>query len=239
MADLIHLNHMLLPVIHRFGIRLGFGDKTVQEVCGIHGIEPEFFLEVVNAYHDPDYYPQENLRHFSLQLIVDYLRSTHRYYLEEKIPEIEQMIEQMIRQCYPGRDQVELIRDFFGKYREELYQHINREEHTVFPYVLMVENAWLSEEAGQDVVGQIRHRSMKDYQEEHDDIEEKLFDLKNIIIKYLPPPEDSSVCTRILHELYYLEQDINDHSRIEDIVMAPKVEQYEKEILEKYRSRHD
>jgi regulator of cell morphogenesis and NO signaling len=32
MADIIHGNYLLLPVINRFGIRLGFKDKTVKDV---------------------------------------------------------------------------------------------------------------------------------------------------------------------------------------------------------------
>ncbi|HDR89887.1 MAG TPA: hypothetical protein ENN63_09725 [Bacteroidetes bacterium] len=234
MADLIHLNHKLLPVIGRFGISLGFGDSTVNEICRKKGIETAFFLEVVNAFHDPDYYPQENLRQFSLQLIVDYLRNTHRFYLDKKIPEIEEMIEAMIRDCYPGKEHIDLIKVFFGNYRKELIAHIEREEETVFPYALMVEEAFLKGSLTGEQREQIRKRSMKDYQEEHDDIEEKLYDLKNIIIKYLPQPQDVSGCTHILYELFYLEQDINDHSRIEDKVLAPKVEQMEKVLLERY-----
>ena len=33
MADVIHLDYTLLPVITRFGINLGFGDRTVEKVC--------------------------------------------------------------------------------------------------------------------------------------------------------------------------------------------------------------
>jgi regulator of cell morphogenesis and NO signaling len=33
MADIIHHAYQLLPVITRFDIQLGFGDKTVHEVC--------------------------------------------------------------------------------------------------------------------------------------------------------------------------------------------------------------
>jgi len=239
MADLIHLNHKLLPVIGRFGIRLGFGDKTIEELCIEKGLEPGFFLEVVNAFHDPGYYPREKLMNYPLVLIVEYLRSTHRFYLEDKIPEIEEMIEQMISRCYPDKEQMELIRNFFGLYKKELFEHIRREEEEVFPYVLLIEEASAGKKLSGEQQSRLQGRTMKAYQEEHDDIEEKLFDLKNIIIKYLPPPEVPQACTKILHELFYLEQDINDHSRIEDKVMAPKVEQLEKELLKKYPVRND
>jgi regulator of cell morphogenesis and NO signaling len=33
MAEVIHNNYLLLPVINRFGIQLGFKDKTIEEIC--------------------------------------------------------------------------------------------------------------------------------------------------------------------------------------------------------------
>lgn len=239
MADLVHQNHQLLSIIGRFDISLGFGDDSVRQVCEKHGIAHDFFLEVVNAFHDPDYYPQENLRHFSVQQIVDYLRKTHRFYLDEKIPGITGMIEDMIQNCYAGLENMDQLRIFFNHYREELLQHINREEEVVFPYVLMVEAAYSRKKLNDDEYRQMKAYSMKHFQEEHDDIEEKLYDLKNIIIKYLPAPSDPGACNRILQELFFLEKDINDHSLIEDKVMAPKVKHMEQVLLKNRRSKHD
>ena len=38
MSDLICDNYSLLMVMSRFGLSLGFGDKTVQEVCEAQGV---------------------------------------------------------------------------------------------------------------------------------------------------------------------------------------------------------
>ena len=83
MADVIHLNYLLLQVITRFDIHLGFGNQTVEEVCRENKVNVEFFLEIVNSYHDAEYFPDEELQHFKLELIVNYLKKTHNYYLEE------------------------------------------------------------------------------------------------------------------------------------------------------------
>ena len=39
----------LIPMINRFGIRLGLGDKSVKMVCGAHGLEPEVRRTVINT----------------------------------------------------------------------------------------------------------------------------------------------------------------------------------------------
>ena len=71
------------------------------------------------------------------------------------------------------------------------------------------------------------------FKNEHDNIEEKLFDLKNIIIKYLHQPKDEKLCNKLLYELFNLEQDLNDHSRIEDKVLVPKIREMEKIIIQR------
>ena len=46
MSDLICDNHSLLMVMSRFGLSLGFGDKTVEAVCAAGGVDCDTFLAV-------------------------------------------------------------------------------------------------------------------------------------------------------------------------------------------------
>lgn len=48
MIDLISDNYTMLQGLGAFGIRLGFGDKTVEEVCKEQGVDSYTFLAVVN-----------------------------------------------------------------------------------------------------------------------------------------------------------------------------------------------
>ena len=64
-ADVIHLDYRLIPIIGRFGIEYGFRNKTVAEVCAEYEINSWFFLEIVNSYHNSEYFPKKQLRfHF-------------------------------------------------------------------------------------------------------------------------------------------------------------------------------
>ncbi len=230
MADLIHMNYLLVSVISRFGIQLGFGDKTVSQVCDENKVNTDFFLEIVNSFNDKEYFPEKHLQDFSIQLIIDYLGKTHQYYLKEKIPEIEQLIDQMIKKCYSHNKHAHLLRSFFKEYKEELVNHISREDETVFPYAIKIENNYLSRDQTVQEEQFTEGYTIDFYRSEHNNIEEKLFDLKNIIIKYLPSPENQALCSKVLSALFILEQDMNDHSRIEDNVLIPKVILMEKAV---------
>ncbi len=234
MADLIHLNYYLISVIYRFGINLGFGDNTLEEVCRKNNVNLDFFLEIVNAFLDEEYFPQSNLKSFSIQLIIDYLQKTHNYYLNVKIPELEKQIKEMVDTCYLKCKDGDLVNKFFNEYKVELYNHIKREEEVVFPYSLKIEQAYYSQNISKELKNQLLNYSIYEYKKEHDDLEEKPFDLKNIIIKYLPPPSNNYLCSKVIDQLYHLEKDLNDHARIEDKVLIPKIIELEKSIKKKF-----
>jgi len=76
----------------------------------------------------------------------------------------------------------------------------------------------------------LRTYSVKEYQDHHNDIEEKLTDLKNLLIKYLPQKEDQQIRRKLLFSLFELEYDLNIHSRIEDNILVPLAELMERNL---------
>lgn len=232
LADVILNNHNLLTIINRFGIQLGFGDKTIEQVCRQYNINTNFFLEIINSFNDDTYSPKKQLQEFSLELIIDYLRRTHDFYLDVKIPEIGDLIDKMIKKSDKiHKGALDLIKKFFEEYHEELKSHIKREEDVVYPYILELEKLYfLSSKISKEEIKRHRKYSIDDYEDEHDNITEKVFDLKSIIIKYLPPQDDYRISYKILAQLDNLEQDIDDHSIMEDRILVPKVRNIEKEI---------
>ncbi len=236
MADLVHLDYLLLNVLNRFGINLGFADATVEEVCKKHQIDVNFFLDIANTYHYKDYFPQKQLQRYPVQIILQYLRSTHFYYIEKKLPELELLLTQTIKICYKDEKTIGLIISFFSEYKGQLTRHIDKEEKSVFPYVYWLENSQTEKEQSNDMVQIFKNYSIEQYKNTHDDVEEKLTDLQNLIIKYLPQPSDMYACNKLLFEIFALENDLNYHSRIEEKVLIPKALSMEKELKEKLKN---
>jgi regulator of cell morphogenesis and NO signaling len=224
----------MLSILNRFGILLGFGDKTIEEVCVEKNVNVNFFLEILNAFVDKEYFPKKHLQTFSVALITDYLQKTHQYYHQIKVPEIESLINEMVNTCYTQKENIVLLKKFFNDYKQELLNHTEREEEVVYPYTLSIEKAFNSNQIDSSIIDLMNTYSIDIFKTEHDDIEEKLYDLKNIIIKYLPQPKDIGLCNKLIQELFILEQDINDHSIIEDKVLVPKIRAMEKIVKDKF-----
>lgn len=227
LADVIHHDHSLVAVINRFGIYLGFGDKKIETICQENNISTDFFLIILNAFHDPQYFPKKHLQSFPASMLIDYLAKAHRFYLDEKIPEIEHLILDLIEKNKQHKDTFILLKNFFSEYKQELTNHIQREEKRVYPYVIQLEEAIENGHVPESLASQMAEYSITDYEAEHENVEEKLYDLKNIIIKYIPSSANEKMVNSILHEVFALENDLKDHARIEDMILVPKVEAME------------
>lgn len=233
MADVIHQDYRLIPIIGRFGINFGFKNKTIEEVCNDNQLNVWFFLEIVNSYHNPQYFPKKQLQNFSSDLIIQYLSNTHSYYLNTKVPEIEGYIDSMMELAsVENLKNIKLIDEFFKEYKIELEKHFEHEDQIVFPYIMSLEKAVESKSYNDKLVDKIKNDSIEKYERNHDNIEEKLGDLKNLLIKFLPPVISKEICQKLLTELFRLESDLEDHTRIEEKVLVPRVKLLEKKVLE-------
>lgn len=217
MASLVFAEYNLLPVMNRFGIRLGFKDKTIEQVCEENGVETSFFLAIVNTYINPNYLPHSGLKGFSPSLIVDYLQKTHDYYVQYSIPRIDFLLDELVSS---GQGEgVKLIRTFYREYRQEFCAHIADEEENFFPYVRSISSGEPN-----------ASYTVRTFEQTHTNLDEKLSDLRNLIVKYLQPSYDDNRCNEFLIALHNLEDDLKDHARIEDLILVPIVERIEKDL---------
>lgn len=234
MADVIHANYFLIPEISRFGISYGFGNKTVKEVCELNKINVWFFLAVINASHNQDYSPDQSLQDFSIGLIVDYLRSTHVDYLQKKVPEIESYIKAMEDQLtQEGARNVKLLSGFFKNYKDEFEKHLAIEDREVFPYAIALEQAVKADKFETELISRAKEEPCSSFEHKHNALEVTLSDLKNLIIRHLPPVTCRDLCQKLLMALFNLEEDFLKHTRLEDRVLLPRMRQLEKIVLEK------
>ena len=90
MSDLICDNYSLLMVMSR--LSLGFGDRSVKDVCQAQGVDYKTFLAVANFIsHEPYTYSGEE-DDFSLTALMDYLKQAHTYFLDFNLPAIRRKL---------------------------------------------------------------------------------------------------------------------------------------------------
>lgn len=228
-------NLQLLPLIPRFNMKLGFGEMTVEQVCAAYGVEVDFFLEIANAYLDESYIPGEELSHIPLSTVVSYLTSTHAYYLDSVLPEVEQNIHQLLERSELSTRETALVKDFFNDYKKEFMEHLSEEEQYVLPYILELEKQSALDQPDAKFLKRLQKYSIREFEKGHDRLETSLENLSRLIIKYLPPCDDFQLCQQVLNQLSALVKDLVDHADMEDKILIPRVAELEQTMLRTYK----
>lgn len=217
MSDLINENHSLLLVISRFGLSLGFGNKTVQEVCETNGIDCTTFLAVVNFLSEGNFEVGNDYDNISIVPVIDYLKNSHVYFLDFKLPAIRNKLLAAINAPDQTIPYEVIFMKFFDEYFSEVRKHMEYENKVVFPYVLKL----LSGKKDPKY-------SISVFQEKHNEIESKLIELKNILIRYYPAKGSNHLLTEVLFDILSCEKDLESHSRVEDYLFVPAIEDVER-----------
>lgn len=212
--ELIASNPKLLPLLSRFGIQLGFGDRSVDEICQQNHISTRLFLHVCRLHFDLSAPTQmTNPDGCDLDSLLTFLNASHRAYLDEHFPHIEMHLERIINAAGPKYGN--MLNHFYNEYKHEMVKHFKYEEEVVFPYIDALRR------------GQECNYSIDQFRHNHSNIEDALEDMTNILIKYLPgdilPSERICIATDIME----LSSDLTIHSMIEDHILIPFVESLE------------
>ncbi len=225
LANVIHSNYRVLMVLDRMGIKLGFDNKTIEQVTKEYNISTSAFLIILNLFCNNKYIPEVGKQFEFIPDFLTYLKNSHRYFLSEKIPDIQQNIKQLVHILHDSK--AEMVESFYNKYIEEVTEHIDYENETVFPFIEEMYDAFLNK---RDPSLLLKEYDISIYGEHHDDIEDILKDLKNILIRHLPQKEKGKTRRLVLQQLFELESDLFSHTRIEDEVLIPLVKELENKL---------
>ncbi|MCM1428637.1 MAG: hemerythrin domain-containing protein [Clostridium sp.] len=213
MISLIADDYRLIQVMSRFGIRMGFGDKSVAEVCEDCGVDCRTFITIVNFVASGHSHLDASVD-ISLESLMHYLRQSHVYFLEYFLPTVRRKLLDGIK--LRTSDVSFLILKFFDEYTTEVEHHMDFEEKTIFVYV----NALLNGEPTEKF-------QIATYSDNHDQVCSKLKELKNIIIKYCPQDADANLLNAALYDIYRCEEELESHSHVEDFLLVPAIRRLE------------
>lgn len=216
MIDMIRDNYGILQSLGSFGISLGFGDKTVERVCREQGVDTFTFLAVVN-FTINGYRSFNDVEKLSVPTLMQYLRASHDYYLDFQLPFIrKELVDALDEQDSLAR----LILKLYDEYAHSIRSHMMYEEKMVFPYVekLLQGNA----DVDYDIDTFSKH---------HSQVDQKVKELKSIIIKYLPADGlRNNQLTATLYDIYNNEEWLAQHSRVEDEIFIPAIRLLERKL---------
>lgn len=253
MSDVIASQPSLLQMICRFGIQLGVGDRTVREVCEASRVDTETFLAVANFMRHGKHVAPFYIERISVAALVKQLKAAHDFFLNFELAHIRRKLLDAIDCSAPlhlpaidsaaagrkgnatgtaphGAEVAFLILKFYDEYLAEVRKHMDNEDKRLFRYV----DQLLAGRCPADGALPLATKG-------HDEMDRKLQELKNIIIKYYAPTDgqSSDLLCNVLFSIYNFEADLRMHCEMEDVLFLPAVRMLEDKVRHEQPSSPD
>lgn len=219
MCDVICDEPALLQMICRFGIPLGVGDKTVDEICRANGVDTATFLAVANYIKTGSKSVEYSVERVSVKALITYLAQAHAYFLNYQMPTIRRKLLEAI-DCSCENEVAYLILKFYDEYTLEVRKHMQHENRKIFSYVRALLDGVSTPDFEIAVFARTHEKG----------IELKLQELKNIIIKYCQGVEGYEKLAGVLYDIFNCEADLRMHCAVEDDLFVPAVRRLEAQL---------
>lgn len=201
----------VVPVINRFDIVLGVGDRTIKSICKEKGIDTSFFITILNAFIHESFFLENLTGAFNAGDVVDYLRKTNNSYLRNQLPNIERHFATLISRS-DSNNNLPLLFNFYREVKTEIERRIDSDNQW-FDAIISAEQSNSEVSVAGNAI-----------QAESDSIEDKLSDLINMFVIHLRGDYDRNLCHAVLFAVISLEKDICQNNRIRNSVLRPLVD---------------
>lgn len=201
----------VVPVINRFDIVLGVGDRTIKSICKEKGIDTSFFITILNAFIHESFFLENVTGAFNAGDVVDYLRKTNNSYMRNQLPNIERHFAALISRS-DSNNNLPLLFNFYREVKTEIERRIDSDNQW-FDAIISAEQSNSEVSVAGNAV-----------QAESDSIEDKLSDLINMFVIHLRGDYDRNLCHAVLFAVISLEKDICQNNRIRNRVLRPLVD---------------
>ncbi len=219
-VELIERNPYLLLVVEHLGKMDFQKNVTINDFCKQSKLPLHVFVSLINIYSNNNIKINLNeWKHNHVLILIDFLDNSHNYYKKEKYPLINSLLQELKNNI--KSNETKLLIKFFNEYFAEVLEHLDYEEKIVFPYVRQI----LSDSKWKEL-----RFSSDEYQEHHNNIEEKLSDLKTLLMHHVKFGQYSYIGRQIIFHLYELEFDLHAHSKIEENLLIPLIKKFEKSL---------
>ena len=202
-CDLMSHEEDAIQIISRFGLEMGVGEQTIEEVCAAHGVHTPTFLAVVNY---------KVFKHKALPADIDiptlqrYLQNAHTYFLDFRLPRLRRALIEAIIPADPTTKIPGLILRCYDEFVEEIRTHIEHEDAGLF------EEHEHDDQRITDKLTEIKNLIIKYYPSAN--VQSPISNVQSPITYLL---------ISVMSDLWHTEQDFADHCAIEDNILRPAI----------------
>ena len=195
-CDLMAHEEDAIQIISRFGLEMGVGEQTIEQVCESHNVHTPTFLAIVNYKVFHQRVMPENI---DIPTLQRYLKNAHTYFLDFRLPRLRRALIEAIIPADPTTRIPGLILRCYDEFADEIRTHIEHENEGLF------EEHEHDDERITSKLTEIKNLIIKYYPTK-------------------PTSTEGTVTytlISVMSDLWHTEQDFADHCAIEDDILRP------------------
>jgi regulator of cell morphogenesis and NO signaling len=228
--ELVEINPANAHLFWRFGIFTP-QDFGIDVAASRGMVDAHFLVDVLNYYNEFEELDPVKLKSYPLPVLVDYLEKSHQYYINKKLPEIEQTLTYFVSSSHEKPGLWGLVELFYLDYKKSLTDHFDLEEKQLFPYGIALDDFKKGKINFEELVAIKKSFSTDEFMRQHMHGDHELELLRNTIRTFTVKKEMKSSYSILFNQIASLEQDLNIHSQVEDEVLIPKIKEWETKLF--------
>ena len=205
-CDLMSHEEDAIQIISRFGLEMGVGEQTIEQVCLAHDVHTPTFLSIVNykVFHQRAI-PED----IDIPTLQRYLRNAHAYFLDFRLPRLRRALVEAIIPADPTTKIPGLILRCYDEFVDEIRTHIEHENQGLF------DEHEHDDQRITDKLTEIKNLIIKYYP---GGVESQKSKVESTVTYQL---------ISVMSDLWHTEQDFEDHCAIEDDILRPALTKQE------------
>ena len=192
------------------------GKMSLEEACSEKGIDPQGFLDNLSTLSDTPDNTGRNYKDWKLDFLCDYIVNTHHQYVQKALPDLYGYTQKIASVHGDGHPELIEVANLFEGLKEELTQHLGKEEEVLFPAIkeLLASN---SQESKSTIISEIDRMD-----KEHEAAGGAMDKINEITNNYSLPADACNtyqVCFKMLSQF---EDDLHIHVHLENNILYKK-----------------
>jgi regulator of cell morphogenesis and NO signaling len=230
-ADVVSENIKTADIFKKYGIDFCCGGGiSIAKACEKKNVNIELLMNELKNL-DNKIMPSQNFNKWELDFLVDYIVNTHHSYVLEAIELLDAYATKVAKVHGEHHPPVIEIERLYRIVRNELLQHMQKEERILFPYIKKIVQA----KNDRTTILESSFGSIKNpinmMEAEHEQAGNILKEIANLTMNYTPPEWACNTFKALYAKLDEFEQDLHLHVHLENNILFPKAIEMENSLI--------
>ena len=234
--DVVSNDFKYAKALNSFGIDFyNHYDLTIDQVCKEKGLSSNSIHGYRVAMDESFDLDTKTLESSPLNLVIEYLKHNHSYFIKNKLPYIKSLISSLSLE----NKKFDFFRDLkfiFPLFYEDFVDHILEEEKFIFSYIQKLYHLEDSNKSHVKMFFEMKKISLKNIAKEHLEEDSEMSGIRGLTSNYSYENIENLHLKVIFQELEAFDKELDIHSEIENSILFPRALDLEKNVSDKIRN---